>query len=62
MDWDDVHPRPKKLVTVGEDLKGLGIGELEARIEALEAEIARTKAEVVSKKKISAAASAVFKS
>ena len=35
MDWDDLKPKPKKGVTVGEDLKTLSVAELEARIAAL---------------------------
>jgi uncharacterized small protein (DUF1192 family) len=62
MDWDELKPTPKRQVTVGEDLKALGVAELEARVAALEAEIVRTRAEIETKRKISAAASSVFKS
>ncbi len=41
MDWDDLAPKPKKGITLGEDLKSLSVSELEARIAALEGEIAR---------------------
>lgn len=47
-------------VTVGENLSGLSIGDLEERIEALKAEIARTEATVASKRAGRAAADAVF--
>ena len=41
MDWDEARPKPGATVTIGEDLSGLGISELEHRITALQAEIAR---------------------
>jgi len=62
MDWDDLKPKPVKAVTVGEDLRTLGVSELEARVGALEAEIARVKAEIETKRKIGATAAAIFKS
>jgi uncharacterized small protein (DUF1192 family) len=61
MSWDDLEPKPKKVVTIGEDLKTLSIGELEARIVALEAEIARTRTEIAAKKAHEAAAEQLFK-
>lgn len=62
MDWDDLKPKPVKAVTVGEDLKSLGLAELEARIATLKAEIARVEVEIGEKRKHSAAAAAIFKS
>lgn len=62
MDWDDL--RPPKTVTrpqIGEPLDAMAIQELEARLQALDAEIARVKAELLKKKAHSAAASAIFK-
>jgi uncharacterized small protein (DUF1192 family) len=62
MDWDEVKPKPARVITVGEDLKTLGVAELEARIAALAAEIERVRAEIASKRAIGEAARSVFKS
>jgi uncharacterized small protein (DUF1192 family) len=62
MDWDDLKPKPVKAITVGEDLKSIGIAELEARVAALRAEIERVEAEIKSKRSHGEAASAFFKS
>lgn len=48
-------------MTIGEPLTALGVGELEARIQALRNEIARVEAELAAKRKHEAAASALFK-
>ena len=61
MDWDELKPKPPKAVTVGEDLKTLSVGELEARIVTFTAEIERVKAELQAKKAHEAAAAALFK-
>ena len=61
MDWDDLAPKPKKAVTLGEDLKSLSVAELVARIAALREEIERVEGEVTAKKAHEAAAAAVFK-
>jgi uncharacterized small protein (DUF1192 family) len=61
MDWDDLKPKPKPGVTLGEDLKTLSVGELEARIADLQREIERVQAELGAKKAHEAAAAAVFK-
>lgn len=61
MEWDDERPRPKRTVTVGEILDSHGIAELEERVVALEAEIARTRAEIDRKRKHEAAAASLFK-
>ena len=69
MDWDErtswqshaAHGGPKRQVTVGESLDSFGIAELEERVQALEAEIARTRAEIDKKRKHEAAASSLFK-
>lgn len=61
MDWDDLAPKPKKGIALGEDLKTLSVSELEARIAELEREIERVKAEIAAKKAHEAAAAAVFK-
>jgi uncharacterized small protein (DUF1192 family) len=61
MDWDDLKPKPKKAVTLGEDLTTLSVSELQARIGELEKEIERVKAELGAKKAHEEAAAAVFK-
>jgi uncharacterized small protein (DUF1192 family) len=61
MDWDDMRPKPAKGITLGEDLTSLSVGELEARIAALQQEIARVEAERAAKKAHEAAAAALFK-
>lgn len=61
MDWDDERPKPKRTVTVGEILDAHGIAELEERVAALDAEIARTRAEIDKKRKHEAAAASLFK-
>jgi uncharacterized small protein (DUF1192 family) len=61
MDWDDLAPKPKKGIALGEDLKTLSVSELEARIAELDQEIERVKAEIAAKKAHEAAAAAVFK-
>lgn len=58
MDWDEVRPKAVGLV-IGETLS---VGELEARIEALKAEIERVNGELARKRAHEAAASALFKS
>lgn len=61
MDWDDLAPKPKKVVTLGEDLKTLSVAELTARIVALREEIERVEGELAAKKAHEAAAAAIFK-
>jgi uncharacterized small protein (DUF1192 family) len=61
MDWDEVRPKPAQVTAIGEKLDTLSIAELEARIAALEEEIARTRVEIDAKKRHEAAASALFK-
>jgi uncharacterized small protein (DUF1192 family) len=61
MDWDDLKPKSPKGVTLGESLETLSVGELEARIVALQGEIERVRAELAAKKAHEAAAAAVFK-
>jgi len=61
MDWDDVRPKPKVAVTIGESLETLSVAELQARIVQLEREIARVKAELEAKRRHEDAASALFK-
>lgn len=61
MDWDELKPKPAKAIAVGENLEPLSVGELEARIVALQGEIERVKAELHAKKSHEAAAAALFK-
>jgi uncharacterized small protein (DUF1192 family) len=61
MDWDDLAPKPKKNIAVGDDLRTLSVSELDARIVALQTEIERVQAEISAKKSHEAAAAAVFK-
>ena len=67
MAQEDAEPvrRPRGWAIVEaarEDLELLAVGELEDRIEALEAEIARTRAQIDRKRAGRAAADALFKS
>lgn len=61
MDWDEPQKQPTSAVTTGADLKTLSIGELEARIAALAAEIERVRGEIAAKKKHEELAGALFK-
>jgi uncharacterized small protein (DUF1192 family) len=61
MDWDDLEPKPKKVVTVGEDLRTLSVSELQERIGELQQEIERVKGELGAKKAHEAAAAQIFK-
>lgn len=61
MDWDDLKPKPPKTATLGENLEAFSVGELEARIAALKAEIARVEMELKGKKAHEAAAAELFK-
>lgn len=61
MDWDDVAPKPKPQAAIGESLVSMSLGELQARIKALEDEIARVRAEISKKQAHEAAAAALFK-
>ncbi len=65
MDRDDLEPRKRRdealAALAREDLSLLGIEELEARITALESEIARIRAQLESKRGSLSAAEALFK-
>ena len=61
MDWDDLKPKQPKGVMLGENLESLSVGELEARIAALQQEIERVRSELAAKKAHEAAAAAIFK-
>lgn len=63
MDWDDVmKPKPKAGAALGDNLETLSVGELEARIVALQAEIGRVEQELAKKRAQKSAADALFKS
>ena len=57
---DDDAPRPRREITVGEDLYKLSVAELEERIDRLRGEIERTQAELKKKTSERAAADALF--
>lgn len=60
MDMEDM-PKPKVNMVIGENLDAISVAELEHRIESLEAEIARVKAEIAKKQASKDAAAAFFK-
>jgi len=62
MDWDDVEPKKKTGIAVGDDLSNLSIEELQERIAALQDECTRIKAEIEAKQSTQSAANDVFKS
>ena len=61
MDWDDVQPKSRKAITVGEPLQTLSVSDLEERVSALEDEIGRVKTEIAAKQAHEKAAAAFFK-
>jgi len=60
MDMEDM-PKPKVNMVIGESLDAISVAELEHRIESLEAEITRVKAEIAKKQASKTAAAAFFK-
>ncbi len=56
---DDDRPRPKRIHEIGQDLSALSVGEIDERIAALHAEIARL-AEARTKKDASRSAADAF--
>jgi uncharacterized small protein (DUF1192 family) len=62
MDADDLLPKPKPQMVIGENLDTVSIAELEQRIQILESEIVRVKAEIARKIASKSAADAFFKS
>ena len=60
MNWDDDLPKPKAVITLGEKLDRLSVSELDERIAALQAEIARVETERTAKAAHKAAAAALF--
>ncbi len=61
-DFDPPRPSDPLTQLVKEDLDRLSVHELEARVETLEAEVARTKARLGGAKDFRAGADALFKS
>ena len=61
MDWDEVRTPSAITLKLGEPLDAVSIAELDARVLALEAEIARVKAEIERKRRQADAANAFFK-
>lgn len=62
MNLDDLQPRPTaKVIAVGDDLSALSVDELDARVQALEAEIERIKRERAAKQARNRAADQLFK-
>lgn len=62
MDWDEVRPKTSGGPALGENLEKLSVGELEARIKALEIEIVRVDLELAKKRAHEHAAAQLFKS
>ncbi len=62
MDWDDVRPATGGDIIVGENLERLSVGELKARIAALESEVQRVRGELEKKRAHGEEALALFKS
>jgi uncharacterized small protein (DUF1192 family) len=61
MDLDDLEPKKVKAYELGQDLAKLSVGELEALVKRLMAEIARVEQAVAAKQSSLSAADAVFK-
>ena len=61
MDLDDEPKKPANMV-IGENLDAISVAELEHRIEALQSEIMRLRAEIAKKQASRNAADAFFKS
>jgi len=60
MDPEDL-PKPKPVITVGQNLDLMSVAELEQRVEDLESEIVRVKAAIASKRASKNAADAFFR-
>ncbi len=60
MEWDEPKAKPGRIVTMGEDLSNMSVGELEERVRQLREEIARAEASISAKRKHSAAAAELF--
>jgi uncharacterized small protein (DUF1192 family) len=60
MDLDDAPKKPANMV-IGENLDAISVAELEQRVQALESEIVRLKAEIAKKQASRNAADAFFR-
>ena len=60
MDPEDL-PKPKPVITVGQNLDLMSVAELEQRVEDLESEIVRVKAAIASKRASKNAADVFFR-
>ncbi|HLA02004.1 MAG TPA: DUF1192 domain-containing protein [Aestuariivirga sp.] len=60
MDLDDEPKKPANMV-IGENLDAISVAELEQRIQALESEIVRLRAEIAKKQDSRSAADAFFR-
>ena len=60
MDLEDL-PKPKPVITVGQNLDLMSVADLEQRVEDLESEIVRVKAAIASKRASKNAADAFFR-
>ena len=60
MDLDDAPKKPANMV-IGESLDAISVAELEQRVQALESEIVRLKAEIAKKQASRNAADAFFR-
>ena len=61
MTLDDLAPKKKPAMVVGEDLSAISVAELEQRIQDLDAEIQRIRMEIAAKQASKAAANAFFR-
>ena len=62
MDWDELEPKKKTVIQVGEDLSNLSVEELQHRIGKLANEIERVRAEIEAKRRTQSAAEDGFRS
>ncbi len=61
MDWDELEPKKKAAIEIGEDLSSLSVEDLNSRIQLLEDEIERVRAEISARKSTQSAAEDVFR-
>lgn len=61
MEFDDIDPKPKPDIVIGEDLSSLSVDDLRARIAALRDEIVRIEGDIATKQTLRNAADDVFK-
>lgn len=61
MDWDELEPKTKTKMVAPRNLEIMGVAELNAYIEELEAEIVRARAAIAAKQSARAGAESFFK-